>query len=141
MDETKKAELFLHWLVYQSALKIFKQRLTFKQTLHLYHIFTHSKMTDISKRTGDSIKTIKQQRTFIYKKINPKLTDKSRYGKDNIFFNILLNVIPQSINNDFFKKWEFELKEKRRKNKKDIVFDNSATISDLPIGIGKIKKT
>lgn len=136
MTLDEKRELFLHWLVYQSAIHLFKEKLTLKETKHLYYILRQYKMSYIQKKTGMPIKSIKAMRTFVYKKIKPELLDDCRMGKDNIFFNLIFLVMPLSIKEDFFDEWkrEFRLKSGEKFEIKD--FDTKL-INDLPIGIKK----
>ena len=135
MNIKDKKELFLHWLVYQCDLKLFSKKLTFSETKHLYHLLVQTKMSDIEKRTGSKLKTIKHIRGFIYKKIRPELMDEARSGKDNIFYNLLFNVIPSSIEDDFFTDWKSAYKRKSSKEDPDKDFFYTLPQGALPSSV------
>lgn len=139
MDKEEKRDLFVHWLAYQCAKDLFKQKLTISEIKGLYHIIGQSKMGDIQERTGKQIKSIKAVRTFLYRKIKAKHFDKSRVGKDNIFYYLIFSVMFGIFTDDFFHKWKKEFNRKVGKKDPENSLFHEAPIKELPVGVKSFK--
>ena len=135
MTQDDKTKLFIHWLVYQCAGMIFKEKLTKSEIKQLYYLIYQDTMKEIEKRIGTKVKTIKYHRGSIYKKIKPELLNKTRTGKDNVFFNLLLKVIPHSIEDDFFDKWRKKYDEISKENPFEDKTDKLKIDGRLPVGL------